>query len=260
MTEAAVFGPGYADFYDHFYADKDYEAECDFLEEVFRSYATAPVRSILDLGCGTGGHALILSRRGYRVTGVDRSEEMLAIARAKAVSASDPSNVPTFEHFDIRSLDLGCTFDAVIAMFAVMGYMTTNDDLLAALRSARRHLAPGGLLIFDAWYGPAVLSQRPTDRYKLITNGSRQIARFVHSDLDTLHHLVRVNYQILELEGERLARQVTEIHTMRYLFPQEIAFYLSQTGFSLLVLSPCWQLDTLPTENHWNTVVVAKAC
>jgi len=51
----------YASSYDGLYRDKDYEAECDFLEQIFARYARAPIRTILDLGCGTGGHALALT-------------------------------------------------------------------------------------------------------------------------------------------------------------------------------------------------------
>lgn len=237
--ESAVWGRGYADFYDHFYADKEYAAECDFLEEVFRRYAAEPVRTILDLGCGTGGHALVLTQRGYRVSGVDRSEVMLAAARAKAL-ASGLIEPPTFLLGDIRTLELGQTCDAVIAMFAVMGYMASNEDLAAALRSARRHLAPGGLLVFDAWYGPAVLAQRPADRYKIVSQGERRVIRFVRSELDSLRHVVNVNYKVFEIEPGLAMRESGEVHVMRYLFPQEIVYYLNQVGFASVVLSPCW--------------------
>ena len=98
-----VFGCGYADQYDLLYSDKDYEAECDLLEEVFRRYGTGPVQTILDLGCGTGSHALLLARRGYQVTGVDRSQEMLAQARQKAASDASGSGYipPTFHQSDV---------------------------------------------------------------------------------------------------------------------------------------------------------------
>ncbi|MCS6842873.1 MAG: class I SAM-dependent methyltransferase [Caldilineales bacterium] len=258
MSETTVFGPGYAALYDHFYADKDYAAECDFVEEVFRRYAAQPVRTVLDLGCGTGGHALILARRGYRVTGVDRSADMLAQALSKAAALSS-DQAPAFQQSDIRGLDLGQTFDAVLSMFAVLSYMTTNDDLAEALRAARRHLQPGGLLVFDAWYGPAVLVQRPGDRFRVVGDGSRRAIRFVRSEMDTLRHVVHVHYTVLDLEGDRVARQVAETHTMRYLFPQEMAFHLAQAGFELIALAPCWRLDAVPTENDWNVAIAARA-
>ena len=54
--------------------------------------------------------------------------------------------------------------DATVMMFAVLGYFPGNSDVQAALDSARRHLRPGGLFFCDMWYGPAVLSQRPSER------------------------------------------------------------------------------------------------
>ncbi len=76
-----IFGSVYAEEYDLFYKDKDYEAECDMIEEIFRSHAGGQVSTILDLGCGTGNHAISLAHRGYKVTGVDRSSEMVNMQR-----------------------------------------------------------------------------------------------------------------------------------------------------------------------------------
>jgi len=163
---ATVFGDLYARLYDAFYQEKNYEAECDLIEEVFRRYAGGPVNSILDLGCGTGNHVFPLARRGYQVAGVDRSPEMLALARAKLASCSGSPEqpLPIFHPGDLRDLDLGEQFDAVLMMFAVLSYQVTNEDVLAALGTVRRHLKPGGLFMADVWYGPAVLAQRPGDR------------------------------------------------------------------------------------------------
>jgi SAM-dependent methyltransferase len=259
MSENAVFGPGYADCYDHFYADKDYAAECDFLEEVFRRYAIKPVHTILDLGCGTGGHALILSQRGYQVTGVDRSEEMLAIAQARAVATLKRPNVPTFQHGDIRAFDLGRTFDALIAMFAVISYQTSNEDLLAAFRAARRHLQPGGLFFFDAWFGPAVLMVRPADRYKVIEENGMRMIRFAHPELDLLRQTVSVHYQVLRLQDGRVVEETDEVHPMRFFFPQEILYYLGEAGFVVRRLCPFLRLDEDISEREWNLAVVVEA-
>ena len=79
----SVFAPGYANWYDTLYQDKDYAGECDFLESLF-AHRGVPGKSILDLGCGTGNHAVLLAQRGYKVTAVDRSAAMLQTARAKA--------------------------------------------------------------------------------------------------------------------------------------------------------------------------------
>ena len=89
----SVFGD-YAQFYDSLYQEKDYDIECDFLEKIFTHYAQSPIVSILDLGCGTGGHAIPMAHRGYQVTGVDLSKEMLAQARQKSADTPGLSISP----------------------------------------------------------------------------------------------------------------------------------------------------------------------
>jgi len=254
----APFGD-YAQFYDALYQEKDYAAECGFLEQVFARFAASPIHTILELGCGTGSHALPLAQRGYQVTGVDRSEGMLAAAQAKISSVSAHSPVPIFQCGDIRTLDLGRSFDAVISMFAVLSYMITNDDLAAALRTARRHLQPGGLFFFDAWFGPAVLRDRPVDRYKIVAVGGERVIRIAHPELDALSHTVKVNYKVLRLRGERVLDEVDESHTMRFFFPQELAHHLEDAGLREVKLCPFMDLGRGLQESDWILAVVAEA-
>lgn len=87
MQSDSVF-KDYASAYDTLYQEKDYARECDFLEQIFRRYDSALVQNILDLGCGTGGHAIPLVERSYHVTAIDRSPEMIAFARRKGESAN----------------------------------------------------------------------------------------------------------------------------------------------------------------------------
>lgn len=80
----------YAEYYDLMYKDKDYEKEVDFIEEVLRKYSKFSVKKILDAGCGTGGHAIPLAKRGYEVVGFDSLKSMIKKARekAKAINAN----------------------------------------------------------------------------------------------------------------------------------------------------------------------------
>ncbi len=247
-----------AQFYDSLYKKKGYELECDFLEKVFARYASESISSILDLGCGTGGHTLPLAQRGYHVTGVDSSEKMLSIAQNKlsSVTASAPLK---FTYGDIRTLDLECTFDAVIAMFDVISYMTSNDDLMASFRSARRHLNPGGIFMFDAWFGPAVLTTRPTDRFGIIETDDTRVLRLVTPELDLLQHIVKVHYRILHIQGARIIEEINETHNMRFLFPQEVIHYLDEAGFACKRLCPFPQFDENLSEHDWKFAVVGQA-
>lgn len=62
---------------------------------------------------------------------------------------------------EIRTIDLNTRFDVTIAVFALVGYQTTNENLQMALLNAAKHLNEGGRLIIDPWFGPAVIAQKP---------------------------------------------------------------------------------------------------
>lgn len=84
IEQKGVLLMNYAKYYDAMYQEKDYAAECNFLEKIFKTYASSPIRRILDVGCGTGGHALPLAKRDYFTTGVDASAAMVDVARQKS--------------------------------------------------------------------------------------------------------------------------------------------------------------------------------
>jgi SAM-dependent methyltransferase len=253
-----VFGSVYADAYDMLYYDKNYHAECDLIERIFQIYGEGPISSILDLGCGTGNHSILLAQRGYRIVGVDHSADMLTHARKKAATLVDSNNV-AFHHGDIRSIDLREHFDAVLMMFAVLGYQIQNADVLSALKAARRHLRLGGLFIFDFWYGPAVLHQRPSQRIKVVPTPEGQILRVTSAELEIRRHVCTVHFHVWRLEGERLAAEVQEDHQVRYFFPLELEFFLECSGFTLIRLGAFPEFDRDPDEKTWNVLAVARA-
>ena len=251
-----IFGAGYATAYDDLYADKDYDAECDLIESIVGSQP-APAKRILDLGCGTGAHSIRLAQRGYDVVGVDRSSGMLEQAEHKARELETPGTV-TFRRGDLLDLHLGEQFDVALMMFAVLGYQLENEDVLAALRSARRHLLEEGLLIFDVWYGPAVLSQRPSQRVKSAATPRGEIVRFTSGELDTARHRCTVSYDVWRSEDGRLVK-TEETHTMRYFFPLELAFFLEQSGFRLTRAGAFTDFASDPDETTWSVLAVARA-
>jgi SAM-dependent methyltransferase len=251
------FGSVYADCYDLLYQVKDYHVECDLIERLLLAYGGGKIASILDLGCGTGNHALPLARRGFEVTGVDRSEFMLEQARSKA-TVSGYSSPDRFYQGDIRTVELEQRFDAALLMFAVLGYQLDNADVTAALRTVRRHLRPGGLLLFDVWHGPAVLFQRPADRARIIPTSDGKILRTSSSELDTNRHVCTVHYHVWRFAAERLLSETEEEHTVRYFFPLELNLFLESAGFTPIRFGAFPEFDHEPDEKTWNALCVAR--
>ena len=213
----------YARYYDLLYRDKDYAGEAEYVAAHIRKQVPQAGR-ILELGCGTGAHAEHLARMGYIVHGVDMSEAMLA--RAEARKAGLPPELAarlSFGRGDVRTVRTGATYDAVISLFHVMSYQTSNDDLQAAFATAKAHLSPGGLFLFDCWYGPAVLTDPPVVRVKRLEDDEIEVLRIAEPVMHYNENVVDVNYQVMITEKEtgRLEK-IREVHRMRYLFMPEI--------------------------------------
>lgn len=246
----------YGEYYDLIYLDKDYEKECDFLGSIFKNYSSIPVRSIFDGGCGTGGHAIPLVRRGYEVLGVDASPVMVNRAVDKAKRAELEID---FRLADLRSLSLNRKFDAAICMFAVMDYFITNRDLEKVIRNVRKVLKEGALFVFDVWNGLAVLRILPEVRVKVMEDGGKRAIRWVYPELDSLNHLCRDHYHLIVTEGGKIVDEITETHTVRYFFPQEISHYLEENGFEVVRICPFLDLGGKVDEEVWNMTFVARA-
>lgn len=246
----------YGEYYDLMYAGKDYEGECDFLEHIFRKYSVVPVKRVFEGGCGTGGHALCLAKRGYEVFGVDASKVMIGEAAEKAKKAGLRA---AFQLADLRSLRLEERFDAAISMFAVMDYFVGNREVATVMHNFRNALSKDGLFVFDAWNGLAVMRILPETRVKVVEGEGKRLIRTVQPELDALHHVCRSHYHVLVTQGKAVIDEFEETHVVRYFFPQEMAHYLDDAGFELLEFCPFMRLGEAVDEKEWNFTVIARA-
>ena len=136
---------GLAAVYDRLTAGVDFEAWAHYTEKILDRVRWRP-RRVVDLACGTGSTTLPLARRGYAVTGVDLSPEMLAVARARAEAAGLTVG---FSCQDMRRLELPSPADLITCFHDGMNYLLTEEDLLRTFRRVCRHLVPGGLFVCD---------------------------------------------------------------------------------------------------------------
>lgn len=243
----------YAAYYDLLYRDKDYDRESGYIDALIRCYAPT-AQDILELGCGTGAHAVQLATRGYRITGIDLSDAMVQQARARAAPAQGLA--PEFVQGDLRDYRTERRFDAVLALFHVMSYQVTNADLAAAMQTAAVHLRPGGLFIFDCWYGPGVLTDPPVTRVRRLQGDGVSITRIAEPVHHPNENRVDVHYDIL-VEGPPGLDRIQEVHSMRYLFAPETDLLLAAARLRRTSLSE-WMGDEVPTVMTWNACVVAR--
>lgn len=248
-TIGSVFD-AYAAYYDLLYRDKDYMAEAAYVYGLIQRYAPE-ARDILELGCGTGLHAENFARLGCRVTGVDQSSAMVERARLRASGNPDLY----FHEGDLRSFRAGRKFDVVLALFHVMSYQTSNADLAAAFATAVEHLSPGGVFIFDCWYGPGVLTDPPATRIKRLNGDGINITRIAEPVHYPDANRVDVHYEVLVEGGGRVER-IREVHAMRYLFTPEVELLLGANGMRRLAAEK-WLDGTAPSSETWNACYVA---
>jgi SAM-dependent methyltransferase len=241
----------YARYYDLLYRDKNYEEEARYVDGLIRKHAS-PASALLELGCGTGRHAELLIKRGFTVLGVDMSEEMLVKARERSVEGLEVALG------DIRTFRSQQTFDAVISLFHVFSYQTSNASLAAAFATAAHHLRPGGILIFDCWYGPAVLADPPVVRIKRLEDDATKITRIAEPVLDPRQNIVDVNYEVQIVDKSKSSSStLTETHRMRYLFEPEVLQFADHSGLSI-VSAEEWLTGRTPDTRAWNVVFVCK--
>ena len=131
--------------YDRLTNDVDYEATVKFYMEILRREGLKP-RTAVDLACGTGSVTKILAEKGYEVTGVDLSEEMLTQAFQKVQDMEDP---PRFICQNLRSLYLPRGVDMAVCALDSLDYITNPEDCAEAIRRTYKALNPGGIFIFD---------------------------------------------------------------------------------------------------------------
>lgn len=135
-----------AHVYDLLYAFKDYETESRDLVSLIRE-RNPRAASLLDVACGTGKHLALLRSAFPDVAGVDMDAGLLTIARERLPDV-------TFTRADMRTFDLGRTFDAVTCLFSSVGYLRSDEELELAIGRMAAHLAPGGVLVVDGWVRP----------------------------------------------------------------------------------------------------------
>ena len=241
----------YSAYYDLLYADKDYSAECCYIEKLISRYCDQP-DTILDLGCGTGRHLAILASNQQRsAQGVDVSQTMVILARR-----NHPQH--NFCCCDIADFRDDKRYDIITSLFHVASYQTDNEQLRKYFATVAAQLTIGGVFIFDCWYGPGVLSDKPSSRTKTMENNSISVKRIATPTLYPNDNCVNVHYDVEIVDkynGEKL--QLAENHLMRYLFMPELKLFAESAGLEI-VASYKWLTEDAPDIDTWYACFVLK--
>ena len=245
----------YANYYDVFYRTKNYKRECDFLEQLFRRYSQGKPKTILDLGCGTGGHTLMLARRGYRVTGIDASRSMLRIAEEKC--RRQGLQVKFYQE-KLHSFRLKKKFDVIICMFSVIDYLTKDTELRQAFQNVARHMKEDALFIFDFWHEEAVNRFYAPSKKKIYHLGHQHIERYSHTKIFPSRRICQVDYTCTTRQKNHAPRRFKERHVVRYFSTQEIKQFLNDADLRFKRVFPFYNISGKIRADTWDITCVCQ--
>jgi SAM-dependent methyltransferase len=223
------FGPGYLSLYDGYLAERT-PIEADQLEALL---TLAPPARILDLACGQGRHAIELAGRGYDVTGVDLSQYLLDVARARARAANVTLRLL---HRDMRDPLSGERFDLILSLFTSFGYFDDEAEDRRVLTGVARQLRRGGRFLLE------------------VLNGQRERERFEPRQWFSVGKTAVMEERRLERSDRRLVvtrtistpnGRETNAHSLRIYDGAEIEACLLDAGFAEIRLYGDWNGERL---------------
>lgn len=247
----------YAQIYDLLNEGKDYDGEVGFIDRLISDHAPA-AKSILNFGCGTGAHDVLLAEKGFRTHGVELSPDMLMQAKTRSRPVENTAANCRFSLGDLREFRAGETYDVVTALFHVFSYQTTLEDVVSSLETFRAHMSDNSVAIFDLWHGHAVQATPPEVRIRRGENEKIKVTRIAEPDHDVDGRIVRVNFTFfVEDKASGLISTFREEHPMRYFFPEEIGTLTNEAGLNIVETGE-WLTRDRPTSGSWGVYYVMR--
>jgi SAM-dependent methyltransferase len=239
----------YASYYDLLNRDKNYAYEAKYVFDLLTEYRPN-CHDVLEFGSGTGAHADYLTKYGYKIDGIEISETMHEIACKKDTLVSHLG--------DITKYSTGKTYDAVVSLFHVMNYQTSDNQIQSVFSNASKHLNPGGIFLFDFWFTPAVYSISPSCRVKKMSNKDIHVTRIAEPQIDACNNIVEVKYDIfVENKKNKDIAFIEEVHQMRPFGINELKAFAENNGFSLSLVQEFGTGDPLTTKT-WGGAILFK--
>ena len=207
--------------------DMNRKQEVDFLVHAFRTYARRPIRTVLDIACGTGPHLIRLAERGYRMSGLDLSPENIDFLRQRAAGKGFDVGLHVGDMTEFR---LPRTVDAAICMQDSQGHLLTNEAILGHLRSTARAIKKGGLYVFDRYMCSSWTD--PARKWSWTRRRGGATVRATFEALKDLDPVTQVFYEEMELEAQENGQRhiYRQRHASRMVFPQELRSLVALAG------------------------------
>lgn len=253
-----MYNDFFSKYYDAMYKGKDYSGEADFVVAAFNKYGSGRIRKILDVGCGTGTHSLFLAKKGFNVTGIDTSEQMINIAKSKV-------NLTISERLSFECVDLNeyeaRGFDLVISMFNVINHILTIPELLSFFKGIYEKLADGGVFVFDCWNGIAAVRDLPAAKNSVIDIDSKIALKLYSSSTTDLFKLeTDVSSKVAVFDKtDNKELEVIDLSYKHILWPPKVlSDLLAMAGLEIANTSKLFDMENPATADDWKITYICK--
>jgi len=242
----------YSDYYDLLYSKKNYEKEVSYVKKLIDKNCFNS-KLMLELGSGTGNHAVYFSKLNYEIYGIDLSKTMVDISVSK--------NIPNtkFKVSDISNFQFSVKFDVCISLFHVMSYLTDLDKLSKVFDNVYSSLKPGGIFIFDCWNKPAVKIDPPSIRKTFFENEILKIERTAFPENDFNNSITKILFELNIFDKvKNINYREKEMHKMRFFSEDEVRNISNNSNFQFINCHNWLDFKTKSSEDYYNVYVLKK--
>jgi SAM-dependent methyltransferase len=211
----------FAPFYDRYTAEHGHDAWMADIDDMLRRH-DPPGNRLLDVACGTGKSSLPMLLRGYVVTACDLSPAMVERARERLGGRAEVRVA------DMRDLPWREAFDAATCIDDSINYLLSLADVVAAMRSIREALVPGGLVVFDV-NSLGAYRRAFADEITFATDGTTFRWRGEGSRFMPAGELVRAATEVLDADG-RVA--TSALHVQRHYSIEQLRLAADEAGLA----------------------------
>ncbi|MCB2106594.1 MAG: class I SAM-dependent methyltransferase [Rhodobacteraceae bacterium] len=241
-------------YYDRIYAEKDYAAEAATVLQVMREASPRLVARVLDVGCGTGSHAVQMAAAGVATVGIDIDGASIQIAKSKT---TEPSTALRFVAGSLHDLP-DSDFDGAVSLFNVVNYLMSTEDLIGFLAAIQQRVSKGAPFVFDCWNGLAAILDPPRTKISTVVRGEETIRAETTPEIDLMGQTVILRTKIEISVGGQIREQFDHDIAHRLWLPRDLSDCLHMAGFDVLKTTAWMKPDVAAGPETWKMLFVCR--
>jgi len=240
-------------YYDLLFKEKNYSTEVDKIISIVKKHQQQPLTKILEIGCGTGNHSFELIKHFKELVAIDIDKNMLDIAIKKQKS-NKTDNIKFF-YTPVEKIS-EFNFDLVLALFNVITYIPSMNDLHVFFEGVNKTLKKDGLFIFDCWNGIAAIKDPPASKSLKKISDNHTILCDLKSKTDFFNQktLLEYNIKVSNSENKIIDSDIFQFEQTLWT-PMEIKYFLEKSNLRILQCNKIFE-DTPATENDWKIMFI----